>query len=81
MPLTVMFEALAAVTMSSIIFWDVKSCNRFYLFVCSISYISALQMEAVRSFETSVSFYENKWRHILEDCALALITSITSARF
>jgi hypothetical protein len=33
-------------------------------------YSSTLKMEAVRSFETSVNFYQPTWRHIRDDSAL-----------
>jgi hypothetical protein len=46
-----------AASMKMAAFWDIELC---------------LVMEAVRTSEMSVSFYETTWRNIPEDCHLDL---------
>jgi hypothetical protein len=56
----VRFQVLMAASMNITAFFDIASCRR----------IIALMMEAVRTSETSVNFYETTWCNILEGCHL-----------
>jgi hypothetical protein len=62
----VMLWVLEAKNMKIIASWDVTPC-----YSCS----STLKMEATRSSETLVTFYQTKRRHIREDSNLDTITS------
>jgi hypothetical protein len=51
---------------------------RWFLLATFSTYFATLKMEAVRSFKTSVHFYETTRRHIPEDCTLHLCENLQS---
>jgi hypothetical protein len=54
--------------MNSTILWGVRPCSLvMFFFIACLTYTSMLQMDAVRSSEISVNFYQTKRLHIPED--------------
>jgi hypothetical protein len=67
----VKFKVLTAASMKTRVFWDVAPCNVVRVTdvseVCTAATIRAMIMEAARTSETSVNFYDIARGNIQED--------------
>jgi hypothetical protein len=81
---TVAFDVLTAVSMKTAVFWVIASCSlgrSFPVFQRSLLPPSALMMEAARTSETLINFYQTTRRHNPEDSHLSKPDISASSEF